>query len=82
MDDIRKVYDVFDNSFFKFANTDAVYRRGEIVQVKGKEYEIYEFYQSVHADENVVDWLLLRRFEDGVAWWLNANPSEIEAKLV
>jgi len=82
MEDIRKVYDVFADEYFSFANTEAVYRRGEIVVVNDKEYEIFEFYQSANAKENEVDWLLLRRFDDGIAWWYNANPSEITAKII
>ena len=82
MQEIKKVYDVFDAEYFTFADTEAVYRRGEIVVCNGKEYEIIEFYQSVHAKENEIDWLLLRRYDDGIAWWYNAYPSEITAKIV
>jgi len=64
------------NEKVMFANTDTQFEIGDNVEVNGKEYEIYEFYQSVHAQKHEVDWLLLRRWVEGSTFWANANPSE------
>uniref|UniRef100_A0A6M3KPR7 Uncharacterized protein n=1 Tax=viral metagenome TaxID=1070528 RepID=A0A6M3KPR7_9ZZZZ len=60
-----------------FANTVTRFSLGDSVKFNGKEYEIYEFYQSAHAQKNVVDWLLLRRRVNGTVFWANVNPSEV-----
>lgn len=59
-----------------FANTETMFEIGDNVKANGKEYEIYEFYQSVHAKKNEVDWLKLRRRVEGTTFWANVNPSE------
>lgn len=80
--EIRKVYDVFEDGYFSFLNTSNIFRLGEFVWVNDKEYEIEAFYQSAHAKENEVDWILLKRLDGMNIWWLSVNPSEIIHKTV
>ena len=59
-----------------FANTETRFEIGDNVEANGNEYVIYNFYQSQHARKNDVDWLLLKRWEGGVAVCASVHPSE------
>jgi len=74
MEEYKKFYE--GGEPLTFANTETQFEIGDNVEANGNEYVIYNFYQSQHARKNDVDWLLLKRWEGGVAVCASVHPSE------
>ena len=64
-----------------FAGTEEKFEIGDFVEVDGKRYELVNFFRSVHAADNVIDWLRLQRTNSyGVVIWRDCYPSEVSLK--
>ena len=65
----------------RFAGTTEMFEIGDNVEANGKNYEIYSFFRSVHANDNEIDWVRISRTNDqGTVIWCDVYPSELTLK--